>query len=99
MIKKLPIEIMTTKEFGTFKRDYLDGARLGKEAIIEIRKLFNINTKKGNGIFHMYCDEFHPHTYKCLWYYKPISGVVERLIDEIEKYKSKVKEINEICKE
>lgn len=86
---KIPIEEMTEKEFQDFKEKYLDKDKLSLEAINEIKRLFGIGQK---GIAQLACDEMHGHSYRCILYHKPQSGVVERLLLELLEYKTVIRE-------
>ena len=93
---KLPIEDITEEEFKDFKDKYLDSNKLSPDAIKKIEKLFAVGRPDTGGIF---CDEMHCHSYSCVIYRSPQTGIVERLVQEIDGYKSLIKDIKEKLKE
>jgi hypothetical protein len=84
---KLPIEDMTESEFQKFKELCLDHP-LTPSVLAQIKMLFRIGQR---GTARIRCDEAHSHEYKCIHYNKPISGIVERLLNELDKYKAIIK--------
>ena len=88
---RLPIYDMSIEEFSNFKSNYLDGEILNEEAIDKIKELFDIG-KKTTARIH--CDEYHPHSFKCVRYNSPEAGIVERLINERNSYRSILDEIH-----
>lgn len=94
---KLRIEDMILEEFNNkFKPEYLDKQKLDKKSLKQIEGLFNIGEKT---TAYACCDEAHAHSYACLHYNNPVSGVVERLINEIKGYQATLKEIHNKIKE
>lgn len=93
----LPIDDINEREFNEeFKRKHLDNKVLSKEDLDEIEKLFGLDQKGlPSKAAQMCCDEMHGHEYKCIWYKRPESGVVDRLIDEIKYYKLIIKKASE----
>ena len=94
--EKLPIEKLTLEEFSEFKKKYLDNDKLTAKDINEIKKLFNLKNK---ATVTLCCDEMHGHSYRCIHYYIPQSGVVERLIGEIEYYQNSIKDLSKKIKD
>jgi hypothetical protein len=92
---KLPIEKLTIDEFSEFKKKYLDNDILTLEDINEIKKLFKLSDET---TAILACDEMHGHSYRCIHYFKPRSGIVERLLGEIEHYKSAIEDIENTVK-
>ncbi len=79
----LPIEHMSPDDFNrVFKETYLNGRKLDEDAINQIKSLFRCGDPE---IAHLSCDEYHAHDYSCCWYNHPITGVVERLVREVER--------------
>jgi len=96
-MKSLPIEDYSKDEFYEFKKRYLNKDRLSPGALDEIRGIFNLS-KDGNVTgtdAHICCDERHSHNYSCIRYDHPASGIVDRLINEIENKNKLLKKINE----
>lgn len=83
---KLAIDGITDKEFSTLKSEHLDQRVLSDEALTQIRDLFGVGTPATG---YINCDEFHAHSYKCVSFANPVTGVVDRLLQEIDRYKSK----------
>ena len=88
---KLPIHDISEAEFGKFKGQYLDKVILDEEAIKKIGNLFRIGS---DAIVEIICDEAHIHPYSCLRYKSPEAGIVERLLNEVNHYRRKLKNIH-----
>lgn len=97
---KTPLEEMGDSEFENFKRQYLDYSHcefepLTEEALKQIRDVSGVG-KSSMG--HISCDEAHGHGYECIYFHNPITGLVDRLLDEIENYRSVLRIIAEKIK-
>ena len=94
---EFPIDSINHKDFNdSFKVKYLDGRVLSDEALKEIGDLFLVGDRR---VARTVCDEMHAHSYRCIEYYSPTSGVVERLIDEIKRYKKVLSDISDSSRE
>ncbi|MFA5173759.1 MAG: hypothetical protein WC438_01100 [Candidatus Pacearchaeota archaeon] len=90
---KLPIERMSEREFDErFKQKHLDSNFLDNETLDKIRDLFGLSGEE-HPSFRVCCDDYHAHGYKCLLFYNPAAGVVERLINEIRIYQNNLEEL------
>lgn len=88
---KIKIEEMSVDEFNnSFKGKYLDKEILTDEDLTEIRKQFGPHDMD-TMIFP--CNEFHSHNYSCVYYHNPEAGVVDRLLNEINRYKVKIEKV------
>ncbi|MCR4327521.1 MAG: hypothetical protein NUV46_02990 [Nanoarchaeota archaeon] len=91
---KLKIEEMSVDEFNNkFKGKHLDKEVLTEEDLAEIKQQFSgsdPNLTYYEKYCRVSCDTLHRHTYNCLYFPNPETGVVERLINEIERYKTKI---------
>jgi hypothetical protein len=90
---KLPIDEMTIQEFAILKGELLEEKVLSEETLGKIKDLFNIGSPNTGSIN---CDEYHPHSYKCINYKHPTTGVVDRLIQEIDTYREKLDELKNL---
>ncbi len=94
----LPIDNLNDQAFDIeIKRKHLDDVVLSDDAIGRIKDLFLVGTPHP-GTARVDCDDYHPHTYKCVYFYNPATAVVDRLIQEIETYKSKLARIKAITR-
>jgi len=95
---KLPIHEISESDFnGGFKRKHLDGKFLKEEDLEAILKIFGLDNRKvDNPTGTINCNEYHLHPFKCNYYYSPEAGIVDRLLNEISNYQSKLKEIETI---
>lgn len=86
----LPVDAITIEEFERLKGECLDNEVLSEETLKKIEELFGIGDPKTGRIA---CDDYHGHAYRCVYFYSPVTGVVNRLLDEIGHYKRKVEGI------
>ena len=93
----MPIEDLSEDEFNrNFKPKYLDREVLNGESIGEIKRLFAIGDKE---TAHICCDKYHAHNFECILYHSPASGIVERLILEVRRYRDMLSKISYTIKE
>lgn len=78
------------------RKKYLDSGKLTAKALAEIERIFGVGKKETTSVA---CDEAHAHSYKCLYFYNVGTGVVKRLLEEIDNYKDLLDEIYEKTKE
>lgn len=93
---QLPIDDLSIEDFDKFKEKYLNSSKLDPEAIKKIENLFDIGAPDTGKIS---CDDYHEHTYGCVYFYHPSSGVVNRLLNEIQRQKGLLKKINGLSSE
>ena len=94
MAKKIPLDEMSQIEFVKFKEKYLDPRTLSPYALGQIRRLFGATSEFTNITGRVCCDEAHIHDYSCLEFYDFRTGVVTRLLEEIEAYRAKLADIH-----
>ena len=87
MASGLPLEKMSEDDFLKLKNKYLDNKVLSEEALSEISRLFAIG-EESTGVVH--CNEAHAHSYECVYFRNPKTGIAVRLIEEIRRYKDKI---------
>lgn len=91
---ELPIHKISESNFDDFKKKYLDKGILEKEDLESITKLFGLDDRSvNNPTGAIDCDEAHQHDYSCNKYYSPEAGIVDRLLIEINEYRTRLKEI------
>jgi len=83
----LPIEQMTADEFNIVKVQYLDSHVLSDAAVRKIEELCCVGKPETSSVG---CDVIHRHSSLCMYYNNPITGVVDRLLLEISRYKQQV---------
>ncbi len=82
------------KDFNSdFKEKYLDGKILSDEALDKIYEIFG--ARKQGEDYSMFCDEYHAHSYSCVRFKNPQKAVVDRLVQELRRYKEKIKDLKE----
>lgn len=98
---KLKIHEMSIEDFNnSFKKKNLDNIILTKENLSEIEKQFGLDDRSENSkIGKISCNEYHSHNYKCLHYNSPEAGIVDRLINEIKRYKERIDNIRDNLEE
>ncbi len=82
---KLPIEKLNVDDFNNFKKKHLDGV-LTKEGLDKIAKLFLVGDSSTG---HTDCDEAHQHHYSCVYFKNAMTGIVDRLLQEIRTYRDR----------
>jgi hypothetical protein len=96
---KLPIHGISESDFSDFKHKHLDEEVLKEEDLNAIIALFGLNDRSvNNPTGRIACDEYHMHEFKCVQYYSPEAGIIDRLILEIANYKSTLQQINSLTK-
>jgi len=95
MAEKLPIDKISYEDFRKFKTDYLDGRVLSDKVISKIEKLFAVGDYSTEKIS---CCEAHRHSYKCISFSNPATGIVIRLTNEIRRYQRKIDNIASLTK-
>ena len=98
---KLKIHEMSIENFNnSFKKKNLDNIILTKENLSEIEKQFGLDDRSENSkTGKISCDEYHSHSYKCIHYNSPEAGIVDRLINEIKRYKERIDNIRDSLEE
>ena len=90
--KKLDIEKITDEHFAKWKEQFLDGKVLSDESLHQITQAFDLDTRTTETVI-VNCNELHRHIYSCLDFRNRYSAVVLRLLNEIEDYRARFKEI------
>lgn len=88
----LPIDGIDVRMFNEeVKEKYLDKEGLLSDgALDKIRELFSVGRPSTGRVC---CDEYHAHSYRCIFFYNPATAVVDRLIYEVIAYKARLDEI------
>ncbi len=89
----LPIDRLTNGEFGILKM-MLEEKVLSEITLENVSKLYAI----GDPSTGSPCNEFHPHSFRCVDYYHPTVAVVHRLLNEIDRYRAIIATVNELNK-
>lgn len=88
----LLIDGISEKAFSELKKKSLDAEILGDDTLKEIERLFGVGDESTGSV---HCDEYHGHSYSCVAYKHPSTGIVNRLIMGIKMYKGKLSKIKE----
>lgn len=88
----LPIDEMSDEDFDKFKKDCLDDYVLDNDTLKAISALFGVGKPETGSIC---CNDYHQHSYRCVYFNHPVTGIVDRLLWEINNYRNKLEKIKE----
>lgn len=88
--KVLPIDKLSEQEFDLIIKKYLLKPRLGTHEIQKFYRLFGLDDPE---IAHLPCNENHAHSIYCQDYSNRQAMVVDRLIEEIRRYRLTLKNL------
>jgi len=81
------------REISLFLKKRLNQRVLDSEILKEIENLFGVGDPSTG---YINCGEAHGHSYNCVYFHNPATGIGNRLVDEIKRYATLIKDM---CKE